>query len=231
MKSKTKSKLVSKLSVCLISVLGFNSCTNSERKKTPVLPFFGNYEVVTSETNGVISTDTIYPTIPAFEFLNQDSVICKSQDLKGKIWVVNFFFASCPSICPPMMEQMKKVHTKTLDLASKVQFISFTIDPNNDTPSALKNYSKERGFESKNWTFLTGDEQKTHQLGVNNFMVHAARDAYEAGGFAHSDAIVLVDMEGHVRGVYPSNQHELMDKLTLDIRKLLTQEYGFNNTK
>ncbi|HRP54243.1 MAG TPA: SCO family protein, partial [Fluviicola sp.] len=105
---------------------------NTPEKKERALPFFGNYDIVTSETNGIRSIDTIYPTIPSFSFFNQDSVKVSSKDLKGKVWVANFFFTSCPSICPPMMSQMKRLSILTKDLTDDVQFISFSIDPKTD---------------------------------------------------------------------------------------------------
>jgi protein SCO1/2 len=233
MKSKINRLIQRKVNAIafILLVVSVVACKESTTKKQHALPFIGNYDVVTSETNGVVQVDTVYPAISKFKFLNQDSTWCTSESLKGKVWVVSFFFSSCPSICPPMMHQMKRMQQLTADLTNQVQFISFSIDPTNDTPSRLKAYAQDRGMNLANWVFLTGDETKIHALGVNEFLVHAARDQYEAGGFAHSDAIVLVDKEGHVRGVYPSNQPSQMKQLHTDIRKLLQIEYGVESTK
>lgn len=209
--------------ICLIGLLTY--CTTEAPIKR-ALPFFGNYDVVVSETNGIQSVDTIYPKIPSFTYLNQDSVLISSQSMKGKIWVANFFFTSCPSICPPMISQMKRLNVLTQDIASEIQFMSFSIDPKHDQPSVLKTYIKNNGINTSNWYFFTGDEQKTHALGVNHFMVHADKDPMAAGGFAHSDGMVLVDREGYVRGIYRGTNTSDVDQLNKDLRKLLKIEYG-----
>ncbi len=209
--------------ICLIGLLTY--CTSVAPIKR-ALPFFGNYDVVVSETNGIQSVDTIYPKIPSFTYLNQDSVLISSQSMKGKIWVANFFFTSCPSICPPMISQMKRLNVLTQDIASEIQFMSFSIDPKHDQPSVLKTYIKNNGINTSNWYFFTGDEQKTHALGVNHFMVHADKDPMAAGGFAHSDGMVLVDREGYVRGIYRGTNTSDVDQLNKDLRKLLKIEYG-----
>lgn len=213
-------------SILLTLLLGFvlGACTDAVKPRA--LPYYGNYDVVVSETDGVQSTDTVYPKIPAFSYLNQDSVRITSKSMKGKVWVANFFFTSCPSICPPMISQMKRLSILTKDLSKEVQFMSFSIDPNHDQPSVLRAYIKNNGITAKNWMFFTGNEAATHRLGVEHFMVHADQDPLAAGGFAHSDGMVIVDKEGYVRGIYRGTQTEQVDLLEKDLRKLLKIEYG-----
>ncbi len=198
----------------------------AEEKKPRVLPFYGNFDVITYSKNGETYTDTVYPKIPKFTYLNQDSIEITSTKYKGKVWIANFFFTSCPSICPPMMSQMRRLNILTKDIQKEVQFISFSIDPKTDQPSVLRKYIKNNGIETKNWVFLTGNEAKTHYLGVHHFMVHAKRSAMASGGFAHQDGLVLVDREGIVRGIYLGTKTEEVDKLNKDLRKLLKVEYG-----
>lgn len=218
------------LPIALIVIL-VSSCKSEPEKKPRALPYFGNYDIVVSETDGVQSVDTIFPKIPAFSYLNQDSTLITSKSMKGKVWIANFFFTSCPSICPPMIAQMKRLNVTTQDLAGEVQFMSFSIDPKTDQPHVLRNYIKNNGIQTKNWQFFTGDEAKTHRLGVMHFMVHADKDPMAAGGFAHSDGLVLVDREGYVRGVYRGTQTADVDKLNKDLRKLLQIEYGIDSAK
>lgn len=215
------------LGISLLLVLF--SC--QEEEKPRALPYFGNYDILTYDNNGIKEVDTVYPKIPHFEFLNQDSLRVTNASFKGKVWIANFFFTSCPSICPPMMAQMKRLHKKTEDVASNLQFISFSIDPNHDQPGILRAYIKNNGIDTKNWSLLTGDEQKTHYLGVHHFMVHAKKDPMAAGGFAHSDGMVLVDKEGYVRGIYLGTQTDQVDQLNKDLRKLLSIEYGIDCKK
>ena len=201
-------------------VLIFNACGDDEVKK--VLPVLGNCDVVTNADGEI---DTICPTIPDFEYLNQDSVKITADDMRGKVWVAEFFFATCPTICPVMTTQMKRLNTMTKDISDELQFISFSINPKHDQPSVLKQYIEDHGIKVKNWQFLTGDESATHNLGVEYFMVHAASDEAAPGGFAHSPAFTLVDREGYVRGVYVGTDPKEVDKMEKDIRKLLKHEY------
>lgn len=215
----------------LLGIWMLFGCTDHKTPPPKALPYFGNYDVVVSETNGIREIDTIYPTIPFFAYLNQDSVKIKSTDMKGKVWIANFFFTSCTTICPPTMSQMKRLNLLTQDLKDDVQFMSFSIDPNRDKPHVLKAYIKNNGITTKNWYFFTGNETKTHQLGVQNFMVHADKDPMAADGYAHSDGLVLVDREGYVRGVYNGTRTEQVDLLNKDLRKLLEIEYGIERKK
>lgn len=208
------------------------SCGNPQPEKKPrALPYAGNFNIVVSETDGVRSVDSIYPTIPYFQYLNQDSVMIRSTEMKGKVWIANFFFSHCPSICPPMTSQMKRLNIMTGDINQYLQYMSFSIDPTRDTPARLREYIREYGIEAKNWHFFTGDEARTHRLGVENFLVHAASDAVAPGGFAHSDGLVLVDREGYVRGIYHGTITEEVDQLNKDVRKLLSIEYGIDCKK
>jgi protein SCO1/2 len=212
--------------VLLVSWIVIASCT--EQKKVRVLPIVGNYDVEYDTINGKEVTDTIYPKIPNFTYLNQDSIQITSSAMKGKVWIADFFFTSCPSICPKMTSQMKRLAILTKDLDKHIQFISFSINPTYDGPSKLRAYRKHYGVTAKNWQFLTGDEEATHALGVDYFQVFANKDIESAGGYAHSPAFVLVDKEGYVRGVYIGTDTKQVDLLQKDVRKLLAYEY---NTK
>jgi protein SCO1/2 len=124
-----------------------------------------------------------------------------------------------------MTSQMKRLQTLTEDI-EEIRFLSFTINPSFDTPDVLMDYAKQYGVSLKNWDFLTGDEDATHNLGVKGFLVHARADEDEPGGYAHSPSLVLVDRTGKIRGVYDGTKTEEVDQLHSDIRKLLRTEYG-----
>ena len=213
--------------IFLTLIITLFSCKQTE-KKVRVLPFVGNYDVIYSLVDGKEVADTVYPKMIDFSFLNQDSVIIKSSDMKGKIWVADFFFTSCPTICPTMTEQMKRLNNMTKDLTDHVQFMSFSINPNYDTPTQLKKYIQFHEIKSKNWQFFTGNEVKTHDLGINHFQIFAGQDSNAAGGYAHTAAFALVDKEGYVRGVYLGTDPKEVDKLEIDLRKLLKYEYDID---
>ena len=214
-----------KKSTYLFLLLLLTACESD--KKVRVLPIIGNYDVEYSTVDGKEVTDTIYPKIPEFSYLNQDSVMISSKSMKGKVWIADFFFTSCPTICPKMTSQMKRLSFLTKDLEKYVQFLSFTINPTKDQPSVLRKYIKLHGITAKNWYFFTGDEEQTHDLGVNYFNVFANKDIASEGGYAHSPAFVLVDTEGYVRGVYVGTETKQVDLLQKDLRKLLKYEYNY----
>lgn len=210
--------------------MGLISC-KSDTEKVYVLDRFGQFDVEYKTVDGVEIADTIYPKIPSFSYLNQDSTVTTSKSMKGKIWVADFFFTTCPTICPTMTTQMKRLQAMTKDLANDVQFISFSINPKYDQPSILRRYIKHHGITAKNWQFLTGDEAETHELGINSFLVHVTSSDDEAdGGYAHSPAFTLVDKEGIVRGVYIGTDTKDVNRLEKDIRKLLKHEYGIEGS-
>lgn len=199
-------------------------------KYTP-LPKVGNFDLDYKTINGKEVVDTLYPKMVEFEYLNQDSVLVRSKDMVGKVWVSDFFFTSCPTICPTMTKQMKRLNTELSDLSSELQFMSFSINPKMDQPTRLRAYRKKHGITAENWQFFTGDETKTHKLGIDNFQIFAGKDAESAGGYAHSPAFTLVDKEGYVRGVYVGVEPEDVDRMAKDIRLLLKHEYGVTGSK
>jgi protein SCO1/2 len=203
------------------------SCSAINEKKH-VLPFIGNYDIEYKLIDGKEVSDTVYPTIPYFYFLNDDSVVVKSTEMEGKVWVVDFFFTTCPTICPTMTKNMQKLNAATKDLHDELQFISISINPQHDTPSILKRYREHYKATASNWQFFTGKEAETHQLGIENFQIFAGRDEESEGGYAHSGAFTLVDKEGYVRGVYLGTDEKQVIQLEKDIRKLLKEEYGNN---
>jgi protein SCO1/2 len=213
------------VSLYLLILLVSVACSEKNENKH-VLPFIGNFDIEYRTVDGKEVMDTVYPKMIEFEYLNQDSVLVKSTDMKGKIWIADFFFTSCPTICPTMTTQMKRLAVMTKDLEHEIQFMSFSINPTRDTPTELTKYIKHHGIEADNWQFFTGDEEKTHALGINHFQLFAGQDASADGGYAHSPAFTLVDKEGYVRGVYVGTETDQVNQLEKDLRKLLKYEYN-----
>ncbi|NBR14020.1 MAG: SCO family protein [Flavobacteriales bacterium] len=226
-----------KVKKVLFFLLAFSALIACESEKKRVLPIIGNYDLTYRKVDGQTVVDTVYPKIPTFRFLNEDSVWVTNKDFKNKIWVAEFFFATCPTICPIMNSQLKNLNKETASLKKHVQFLSFTINPKNDVPSVLKAYRKKHGIIAKNWAFLTGEEAETHRLGIENFQTFAGRDEEAEGGYAHSGSFTLVDKSGYVRGVYAvtsfdgSVNKKEYKRLKEDIFKLLEYEYDISPTK
>ena len=114
-------------------------------KESKALPYIGNYDLEYKLVDGKEVVDTVYPTISYFWFYNEDSIRVSSKDLKGKVWIADFFFTTCSTICPRMTSQMKRLNSMTEDISEHLQFISFSINPKYDGPSKLKKYKANHG--------------------------------------------------------------------------------------
>ena len=183
------------------------------------LPFLGPKE--TKMVNGKV--DTVYHQIPAFRFLNQDSVWVSEKDLEGKVYVADFFFTSCPTICPKMKTQLLRIYERYLN-NGEVRIVSHSIDPTFDTPSVLHSYAERLQVKAPKWNMLTGDKAKIYQLGEKSYMVTAQEDKNEAGGFVHSGAFILVDKQRHVRGIYDGTKEDEVNHLIEDLEILLNEK-------
>ncbi|MHA8065880.1 SCO family protein [Aquirufa sp. ROCK2-A2] len=175
----------------------------------------------TQTVNGKI--DTIYHKIPAFEYLNQDSVWVNQQSLDQKIYVADFFFTSCPTICPKMKTQMLRLYER-YEKNNDVALVSYSIDPEFDRPNVLKAYAKRLQIKAPKWNLLTGDKKSIYTLGEKSYMVTTQEDPNEAGGFVHSGAFILVDKNKHVRGIYDGTKAEEVDHLIQDMEILLNEK-------
>ncbi len=196
------------ITVAIILLLGCQSTDNRP------LPFLGQVEV--------IDGDTLKHTIPHWTFLNQDSTKITNTDLANKIYISDFFFTSCPSICPKVMKQMLRLHEEFED-EEVIQFVSFTIDPKRDDVDKLSLYSKNLGVTSDTWHFLTGDQDSLLDLADEYFVV-AYKDEDAPGGFDHSGKIILTDKSGHVRSFCEGTDPESIPQFIDDVN-ILIKEY------
>ncbi len=201
----------------LASIIGILFLEACESKKE--LPFLGPKE--TKITEG--KTDTVYHQIPDFNFLNQDSVWVSQKDYGGKIYVADFFFTSCPTICPKMKTQMLRIYQRYQNNPT-IKLLSHSIDPTYDRPHVLKAYAKRMEVASKKWNFVTGNKGEIYKIGQKSYMVSAQEDPNEAGGFVHSGAFILVDTKRHVRGIYDGTKESEVNKLIEDIEILLHEK-------
>ena len=178
--------------------------------------------------------------VEEFLFLNQDSLLIGNEDFKGKVYVAEFFFTRCPSICIEMNKNMK-ILDELYGEREDFGIASFTIDPENDTPTALKKYSELIDVKSKNWHFLTGDIDEIYALSNKGFNIFSSINEKVAGGFEHQGFFALVDQNGYIRSrlndygtplVYYSgisNENESIQGIEMikeDIEKLLNEDYG-----
>lgn len=198
---------LSKITFVFLVVLG----CQQEKK----LPFLGPKEIGKQG-------DTLYHKIPEFKFLNQDSLWISEKDMAGKIYVADFFFTTCPTICPKMKTQLLRIYDKFAE-DDRVRILSHTIDPEYDGVRVLKEYAKKLNISSPRWNLLTGKKSDIYRLGEKSYMVTAQEDANEVGGFVHSGAFILVDQDRHVRGIYDGTKEEDVNHLMEDIGLLLKE--------
>ena len=212
------SKIIDKLFLGLVCLFAVSACDMGAKK----LPIYGERDWVTKTVDGKEVTDTIYNKIPAFSFINQYGDTVTEKNTEGKIYIADFFFTTCPTICPVMKKQMIKVYDAYKD-NENVIILSHTIDPEHDTPEVLNKFSKDLGISGTKWQFLTGPKEKIYEIGQNSYMSTAAEDSTAEGGFIHSGAFVLVDKEKHVRGMYDGTTEEGTQKLIADLKTLLKE--------
>jgi len=199
------------ITVCIM-VAGFclGGCI---RKKEEVakLPIFGEREV----NNG----DTVYHTIDTFAFVDQDSVLVTNQTFAGKIYVADFFFTSCRTICPIMKTQMLRVYD-SIQNDPDVLLLSHTIDPEYDTVGLLHDYAERLGVKRDRWHFVTGNKDDIYKIAQTSYFATAMEDKAEPDGFIHSGAFLLIDKQRRIRGKYDGTKEEDVNRLLKDIRTL-----------
>ncbi len=219
--NKFPKKLTSTLSL-LLGIL-FLACSPNEKGSADdgPLPILGNSHINEFEMEGKVVKDTIYHKIASFTFTNQEGNEISNYTMDGKVYVADFFFTTCPTICPIMTTQLLRVYEAYKEEAD-FKILSHTLDPTHDTAEVLKDYAERIGVEdSETWHFLTGDQEKIFEIGQTSYLTTAMADKTEPGGILHSGAFVLVDQNGRIRGVYDGTKEDQVDKLIRDIPKLL----------
>lgn len=168
--------------------------------------------------------------VPAFSFTNQDKRNISNDDYSGKVYVAEFFFTTCPSICPVMNENMVKVQNEFYGNPN-LGIASFTINPDYDTPEVLKKYAEAYKVTNPNWHMLTGDSEQIYKLANEGFNLYVGKASEDIGGFEHSGYFALIDQEGNIRSrldehgnpiiYYDGLETEGIQMLIEDIKKLL----------
>ena len=153
--------------------------------------------------------------VPEFVLTNQDSLLISNEDYLGKVYLVEFFFTSCPTICPRMNVNMKKIEA-VFGHRDDFGIASITIDPKTDTPTQLKTYAEAYEVMSPNWHFLTGDQNYIYDLANRGFNIFAGINPDVAGGFEHQGYFALVDQEGFIRSRTDSAGNPIVYYLGID---------------
>jgi len=201
----------------LVALLFLMACGNTS------LPILGNRDVVIHKEGDKEIIDTLYQTIPDFQFQDQYGQVFTSDKTENKIYVADFFFVTCPSICPRMKRNLLKVN-EAFGTDTNFFILSHTIDPEHDSVSVLYDYADKLGVNNSNWYFLRADRNYTYQLAEKSYYASAIVDSTEPGGFVHSGGLILIDKKRRVRGIYDGTNADETDKLIKDIKQLKNEE-------
>ncbi len=198
----------------ILMASGLYACMSPSKK--PPLPILGERDISPAG-------DTIYRSIPDFTFVDQDSQAVTNATFAGKIYVADFFFIHCPTICPKVKKNGLRLYAKYKN-DDRVALLSHSIDVRNDTVAALKRHAQKLGIETAKWHLVTGDHDAIYGIADDYFSV-ATEDPDSPGGFDHSGRLILVDKNRHVRSFCDGTDAKDVDRFMKDIDQLLEEQF------
>lgn len=210
-------KLLQQTALSAFAVLWIGCQTDADR-----LPYLGEKKVVERVENGQTVVDSVPHTISDFAFTNQQGQLVSQKDVEGKVYVADFFFTSCPTICPRVKKQMKRVYEQYKDEPNFVM-ISHTIDTKFDTVARLAWYGEKLGIAAPKWHLVTGEKDSLYRIAYD-YLLTALEDKSAPGGFDHSGAIALIDKKRRIRGLYDGLDSARVTQMMVDIKTLLREE-------
>ena len=163
-----------------------------------------------------------YGSVPEFQLINQDGKNFGSADLRGKIWIADFVYSTCPGPCPMISSRMSELQEPLKN--TDVHLVSFTVDPAKDTPAVLHTYAERLQAEPGRWDFLTGPQSTIYNLSRNGFKLAISDGSDEKGIPVHSTRMILVDRHGQIRGYYDATEADAVTKIVADTTHLLREQ-------
>jgi protein SCO1/2 len=189
------------------------------------LPIFGEKSYESKQGK----TDTTFHTIQPFHFIDQDGKTITEDAFNGSIYVTDFFFTTCHSICPIMSNQMERIYT-IYKGNKEVKFLSHTVDPEIDTVEQLKAYAIKHNANADQWMFVTGDKKALYDIARTGYLLNAEQGDGGPDDFIHTQNFALIDKDKRIRGFYDGTDSTDMATLVKDIDVLL-QEYHYRSNK
>jgi protein SCO1/2 len=207
-------RLSSIILICLTAVFVI-SC----EEEVTTLPYLG--------THNIIDGDTSYYQIPKFWFTNQDGLEVTHETYENKVFVADFFFTNCPSICPMLTSQLARLQDKLIEdkLWGDVMIISHSVDAARDSVETLRAYADKINADTQYWNFVTGAKKRIHDHAEHGYFLTAFESDTAAGGFFHTDQFALIDRNRHIRGYYDGTSTTEVDQLFEDIQLLVSEEW------
>jgi protein SCO1 len=162
-------------------------------------------------------------TVPAFRLVDQGGAPFGPERLSGRVWLADFIFTRCPTICPEMTDRMVRVQKQ---LGDQVDLVSVSVDPAYDTPERMRAFAERHQALSPRWHFLTSDGRSTEETVSRGFKIALTRDSSDASSITHGVHVVLVDGQGRIRGYYDSTDPDALERLVTDARRLAATPRG-----
>ena len=176
----------------------------------------------TTASLSYIATNGAKRKVPEFSFINQDSILISNEDYLGKVYVVEFFFTTCPTICPIMTKNLVELQD-TFKNDDAFGIASFSINPRYDTPAVLKRYATNYGVKDSDWHLMTGEQTEIYDLANKGFYIVTNEEKEAEGGFEHSGAFALVDKNGYIR-----SRTDKFGNPLIYYRGTITEKQGIN---
>ena len=207
-----------KYSIFILTAVCLVACN----KNSKILPIMGERTLIEKTVNGKKVIDTAFHTVGNFKFQNQEGKEITDKTVEGKVYVADFFFTACPSICPKVKSEMIRVYSKYRK-NNDFLMLSYSIDPKRDTVGRLAWYANKLNIKQGNWHLLTGKYEKMTSMAAQ-YLLSAQEDPGAPGGFDHSGSIALIDRKRRIRGFYDGTDPKKVDLLIKDIAILLKEK-------
>jgi len=184
---------------------------------------FFSFPLVRALTRKLPKPLPVYSKIDQYSLTNEWGKSFGSNNLKGRVYIANFVFTNCPTVCPKLLKKMQKIQKRVRGLGSKIALVSFSVDPKNDTPKVLYKLSRKLQANPHVWSFLTGSENNIKNILLKNFKLPMQKSD-NVYSFAHSQKFVLVDKNGSIRGYYSSDKDSI-NRLMIDVGLLVNNAF------
>ncbi len=208
-----------------ITAIGIAFMRYTSKAPLRTLPYIGIPTLDSTKVDGKYKVDTIYHKVLDFKLTDQFGQTVTLDTFKHKVFIANFFFATCPGICKRMNSLLEDA-TKKFKGNNNIKFVSYTVDPRRDSVPVLLEYAKAHDAVPYQWYFLTGDKNEIYNLARKSY--YAAVEDSAGGNFVHTQNMALVDTKGHIRGIYSGTDSTEVGKMVIDINLLLQEESSKN---
>ena len=215
--------------ICFLGLIFFISCkkeikkesnTIEETSRVDYLPYYNEESFTPHWISPNSNEEKVFHKIPDFKLVNQLGETVTQKTFENKIYITDFFFASCPGICPQMTSSMYKLQ-KEFKNDSEILFLSHSVTPSIDSVAVLKQYAKMNGVIDNKWHLVTGDKNMIYDLGRNQYFVeNDLGEPKDINDFLHSENFLLIDKNKHIRGIYNGLKIASMAQLVIDIKAL-----------